>query len=86
GSHNILMSEGVEHERARKMLNPVFYLHNLKSMISITADQTVKTIERICTMSNPTSINLQMELTALTLSVITLCAFDKGLETIPNAN
>ncbi|CAF4177549.1 unnamed protein product, partial [Rotaria magnacalcarata] len=45
GSHNLLISGGSEHERARRMLNPAFHHINLKSMISIITDRTSKSIE-----------------------------------------
>ena len=32
GVHNLLVSEGVEHERARKMLNPAFHFRKLQAI------------------------------------------------------
>ncbi|CAF3546980.1 unnamed protein product, partial [Rotaria sordida] len=38
GKQNLLISEGYEHERARKMINPAFYHTNLKSMTNQSVD------------------------------------------------
>ncbi|CAF1914247.1 unnamed protein product [Rotaria magnacalcarata] len=85
GTHDLLVSEGIEHERARKMLNPAFHAINLQSMVSIMVDQTRKVIDELFASTNSTSVNLQTELNALTLSIIASCAFGKGFETIGNA-
>jgi cytochrome P450 len=79
------VSEGIEHERARKMLNPAFHAINLQSMVSIMVDQTRKVIDELFASTNSPSVNLQTELNALTLSIIASCAFGKGFETIGNA-
>jgi cytochrome P450 len=86
GTHNLLIGEGDEHERARRMLNPAFHHTNLKSMISIIADRTAKTIERIFTKinSHEEPVDLQILFNTLTLSIIVSSAFGSDLET--NAN
>ncbi|CAF3654763.1 unnamed protein product [Rotaria socialis] len=85
GTHNLFVSEGIEHERARKMLNPAFHAINLQSMVSIMADQTRKAIDELFASTNSPLVNLQTDLNALTLSIIASCAFGKGFETIGNA-
>jgi len=88
GTHNLLIGEGDEHERARRMLNPAFHHTNLKSMISIIADRTAKTIERIFTKMNSHEqqqpVDLQLLFNTLTLSIIVSSAFGSDLEA--NAN
>ncbi|CAM2696572.1 unnamed protein product [Rotaria socialis] len=84
GLHNLLISNGNEHERARKMLNPGFHFENLRSMVSIMTDQTAKTIDRLLeSWGKP--VNLQKELSLLTLTIIASSAFGENFETIANA-
>jgi cytochrome P450 len=86
GVHNLLVSEGAEHERARKMLNPAFHFVKLQSMISIMVDQTSKAINELLLLSAEHQvINLQTELNTLTLAIIASSAFGKGFETMANA-
>ncbi|CAF2854409.1 unnamed protein product [Rotaria sp. Silwood2] len=85
GSHNLLVSTGLEHERARQMLNPAFHFVNLQSMVSIMADRTAKAIHRLLESSSNQSIDLQKELNSLTLTIIASSAFGQGFETIVNA-
>ncbi|CAF2936556.1 unnamed protein product [Rotaria sp. Silwood2] len=86
GVHNLLVSEGTEHERARKMLNPAFHFVKLQSMIAIMVDKTNKGINELLLLSNEQQfIDLQAELNALTLTIVASSAFGKGFETIANA-
>ncbi|CAF2660621.1 unnamed protein product [Rotaria sp. Silwood2] len=85
GIHNLLVSEGKEHERARKMLNPAFHFVNLQSMVSIMIDQTRQMIDELLITSTHRSVDLQTEFSALTLTIISSCAFGKGFESITNA-
>lgn len=84
GLHNLLISNGNEHERARKMLNPGFHFENLRSMVSIMTDQTAKAIARLLQASEK-PIDLQKELSLLTLTIIASSAFGESFETIANA-
>jgi cytochrome P450/NADPH-cytochrome P450 reductase len=84
GLHNLLISNGPEHARARKMLNPGFHFKNLQSMVSIMADQTSKTINTLL-KSCETPINLQKELSILTLTIVASSAFGESFEKITNA-
>ncbi|CAF2476139.1 unnamed protein product [Rotaria sp. Silwood2] len=86
GTRNLLVREGLDHERARKMLNPAFHFMNLKSMVSIMADQTSKAIDQLLMPSDEKSIDFQKEFSSLTLAIIISCAFGTGLENMPNAN
>ena len=86
GIHNLLVAEGKEHDRARRMLNPAFHHTNLKSMISIITDRTEKNIDSILTSlsSNQESsqpIDLQILFNTLTLSIIVSSAFGADFET-----
>jgi cytochrome P450 len=86
GTHNLLVAEGSEHERARRMINPAFHHVNLKSMISIIADRTAKVIESLISEQQKTkSVNLQVLFNALTLSIIASSAFGADFETNANA-
>ncbi len=86
GVHNLLVTEGSEHERARKMLNPAFHFVKLQSMVSIMVDQTNKAINKLLVLSTERQvIDLQIELNAFTLAIIASSAFGKGFETVANA-
>ena len=83
GQQNLLVSEGATHERARRMINPAFYHHNLKSLVSNIVNQTSRTIEDI--LSKQTSVDMQFEFNVLTLTIIASSAFGSGYETLTNA-
>jgi cytochrome P450 len=86
GSHNLLVAEGDEHERARRMINPAFHHVSLKSMISIITDRTAKAIESMISEQQKTkSVDLQILFNALTLSIIASSAFGADFETNANA-
>ncbi|CAF1330457.1 unnamed protein product [Rotaria sordida] len=86
GSHNLLVAEGSEHERARRMINPAFHHVNLKSMVSIITDRTAKVIESIISNEQQSkSIDLQVLFNALTLSIIASSAFGVDFETNAHA-
>lgn len=81
GTHNLLVSEGAEHDEARKMLNPAFYFDKLKAMISIMIEQTTKAVDELLLSSaNEQTIDLPKELNTLTLSIIVSSAFGKQYE------
>jgi cytochrome P450 len=84
GLHNLLISNGNEHERARKMLNPGFHFENLRSMVSIMTKQTTKAIDTLLEACEK-PINLQKEMSLLTLTIIASSAFGENYETIANA-
>jgi cytochrome P450 len=86
GVHNLLVSEGAEHERARKMLNPAFHFIKLQSMVPIMVEQTKKAIDELLLSANERPVvDLQVELNALTLSIIASSAFGQGFQKIANA-
>lgn len=84
GPRNLLISNGIEHSRARKMLNPGFHFDNLRSMVSIMIDQTTKTIDALLA-SDGKIVNLEKELGHLALTIIASSAFGENFETIVNA-
>ena len=84
GIHNLLVSNGYEHDRARKMLNPGFHYENLRSMVSIMVKQTNRAIDSLLKSSDK-PINLQKEMSLLTLTVIASSAFGENYETIAGA-
>ncbi|CAF1577277.1 unnamed protein product [Rotaria magnacalcarata] len=86
GSHNLLVCEGQEHERARKMLNPAFHFMNLKSMISIMVHEAIKVIDSFYPSSDLKSIDLHMELSNLMLSIIMSSEFGQTSSTQSNFN
>jgi cytochrome P450 len=86
GTHNLLVSENQEHERARRMLNPAFHFVNLKSMVSIMVNETQKAIDDILIKCQSNDkIDLDADLNLLTFSIIASSAFGQSLETVSNA-
>ncbi|CAF1282161.1 unnamed protein product [Adineta ricciae] len=86
GTHNLLVSEGQEHDRARKMLNPAFHFVNLRSMVSIMSDETTKAIDSLLLESlSKNQVDLEIQLSGLTLSIIASSAFGENLETASQA-
>ncbi|CAF1095971.1 unnamed protein product [Adineta steineri] len=86
GTHNLLVSEGDEHDRARKMLNPAFHFVNLRSMVPIMSNETVKAIDSLLSLASSTNeVNLEIQMNSLTLSIIASSAFGQGFETTPHA-
>ena len=80
GRHSLLLIEGNEHERARRMINPAFYHANLKSMVSIIIDRTAKAMESVLSIDQTCqSVDLQVLFNALTLSIIASSAFGTDL-------
>lgn len=47
GLHNLLVSNGLEHERARKMLNPAFHFVNLQSILFFAMGTSPSTCRNI---------------------------------------
>ena len=90
GRHNLLVAEGREHERARRMINPAFHHTNLKSMVSIMAGETARAIDQLLSKANSDSnrqeaVDLQLEFNKLTLSIIASSALGSGSQTVENA-
>ena len=86
GYHSLLVLEGHEHERARRMINPTFDHVNLKSMVSIITDRTTKAMQSfLLDNENPQCVDLQAVFNALTLSIIASSAFGADFETNPQA-
>ena len=86
GTHNLLVSEGNEHDRARKMLNPAFHFINLRSMVSIMSDETEKAINSLLVASSSKDqVNLEIQLSSLTLSIIASSSLGQDFETTPHA-
>ena len=79
GEHNLLVANGAEHERARRMLNPAFHHLSLKSLISIINDRTRVTIDSLLG-DEKSSCDLQVVFNSLTLSIIVSSAFGSDLE------
>lgn len=84
GQHNLVLSEDEEHDRVRKMLNPAFHFVNLRSMISIMTDETVKAIDSLMkNISTVDQLSVEENFSSLTLSIIATSAFGQSIETIP---
>ena len=87
GEHNLLVSEDKEHERARKMLNPAFHFVNLRSMVSIMSNETLKAIQTLLSStSETTKIRVDSEFNVLTLSIIASSAFGRSFDVKPDGD
>ncbi|CAF1684507.1 unnamed protein product, partial [Adineta ricciae] len=86
GVHNLLLSDGAEHERARKMLNPAFHFVKLQSMFPIIVEQTNKAIDALLQSSTTRPvIDFQAEFNDITLTIIASSAFGKDFETMTDS-
>ncbi|UJR08161.1 hypothetical protein I4U23_012435 [Adineta vaga] len=82
GTQNLLVSNGKEHDRARKMLNPAFHSDNLQSMISIMTEHTMKAIHNL--LESSSTIDLAKQFNSLTLSIIISSALGTNSEVDSN--
>ncbi|CAF1089813.1 unnamed protein product [Adineta ricciae] len=86
GIHNLLVSEGEEHTRARQMLNPAFHYVHLQSMIDLMIDQTKKTIDELFLLSNTNQfVDLDTQMNNITLAIIASSAFGKDFQSTSNS-
>ncbi|CAF4873941.1 unnamed protein product, partial [Rotaria magnacalcarata] len=85
GHQNVLLLEGSEHDRARKMLNPAFHFVKLQSMIPIMTRETENAIDALLEESHTKTIDLKLEFKSMTLSIIAASAFGQSFEEIPDA-
>ena len=85
GKENLLVAEGDDHDRARRMINPAFHHASLKSMISIISDQTAQAIKSILDRQGHDAVDIQVQFNTLTLSIIASCAFGSGFGTLTDA-
>ncbi|CAF5125181.1 unnamed protein product, partial [Rotaria sp. Silwood1] len=85
GERNLVMTNGLYHDRARQMLNPAFHFDNVKSMISTMNNQTARIIDELFVLSNGKNfIDLQNEFQRLTLTILVSTVFGTNFETTVN--
>lgn len=84
GYENLLMAEGENHTRHRRLTNPVFQHQNINSMITLMIDiiSTFLTEWQINTNNKtyPMILDVSKEMSNLTLDIITGCVF--GVESM----
>jgi cytochrome P450 len=95
GLGNLLMTEGEEHRKHRRLINPAFHHHNLTDMLHLMVRETERCIsswlqrlpaDGAGSGSAPSAvIDLHRDMSGLTLSIIAACAFGGGFSSIPDA-
>ena len=82
GTQNLLLTEGAEHSKHRRMINPAFHHQNLQDMLQLMFTETDEHIDQWVTRMTGQAaaepyveLDLHREMSALTLSVIARCAF-----------
>jgi cytochrome P450 len=79
GYENLLLAEGENHTRHRRLVAPVFQHQNINSMISLMVERTSHFLDKWTTLTNdknqPLTLDIHEELTNLTLDIITGCVF-----------
>lgn len=86
GYGNILLAEGDDHKRHRRLVAPVFQHQNINSMFSLMAQITNRFLQKWTmlsenrTTSDPLTLDIHEELSGLTLDIVIGCIF--GAETI----
>ncbi|CAK4637962.1 unnamed protein product [Aphanomyces euteiches] len=86
--HGLLDSDGAEHDRYRKMLNPLFTPSQIKSFVSIYVSQTRYACDSILSQAASTGqvVNLAHVFSDVTLRIIGLAAFGFNFEADPEAH
>ena len=85
GDRNLLLMEGSEHDRARKMLTSAFHFAQLQSMIPIMVKETAEVMETFFSRDETKVIDLKVKFSSLTLSIIAASAFGQDFKEIPDA-
>lgn len=84
GYENLLLAEGENHTRHRRLTNPVFQHQNINSMISLMVDITSHFLKEWQIKANektdPMISDVAKEMSNLTLDIITGCVF--GIESM----
>uniref|UniRef100_A0A0D6QXT1 Cytochrome P450 n=1 Tax=Araucaria cunninghamii TaxID=56994 RepID=A0A0D6QXT1_ARACU len=82
GDYSLTRVEGEEWARHRRILNPVFHLENLKSMVPVVASSTVKVLEKWgdAIARGVKEIEVYEEFRCLTADVIARTAFGTSFE------
>lgn len=85
GAHNLVIEEGDQHAKHRRMINPAFQHANLIDMMDIMIKQTKQHVAKWVEPSKKNqSVDLNGLLSELTLDIITLCAFGEGFHSLPD--
>jgi cytochrome P450 len=82
GYDNLLMAEDDVHAQHRRLIAPVFQHQNINSMISLMVEITSNLLDKwILSLKDAKELTLDMqnEMTHLTLDIVTGCVFGSGL-------
>ena len=90
GSENLLLLEGAEHRRHRRMLSPGFHYEALQAMVETMVAETDKQIDAWLAAADMSAAScyetdVHKDMSHLTFSIIAACAFGAGFSSIPNA-
>ena len=90
GSRNLLLLEGVEHKRHRRMINPGFHYEKLQDMLETMVRETDTQIDSWLaaidvTAADSVERDIHKDMSHLTFAIIAGCAFGAGFSLIPNA-
>ena len=79
GYENLLLAEGENHTRHRRLIAPVFQHQNINSMLTLMAERTARFLDKWTTLANennhPLTLDVHEEITSLALDIITGCVF-----------
>ncbi|CAF0997361.1 unnamed protein product [Rotaria sordida] len=83
GYENILLAEGDNHTRHRRLVAPVFQQQNINSMISLMVERTSNFLNKwtaaIDDKNQSITLDIHEEMTNLTLDIVTGCVFGTEL-------
>ena len=90
GAENLLLLEGDEHRRHRRMINPGFHYDKLHGMVDTMVSESDKQIDCWLTAIKQSSdgsvdTDLHKDMSTLTFGIIAGCAFGAGFSHIPDA-
>ena len=91
GEQNLLLLEGAEHKRHRRMINPAFHFDKLKSMVETMLSETDAQIDAwlaAADVSAASSVetDVHKDMSHLTFNIIAASAFGTGFSNMPNAS
>ena len=90
GAENLLLLEGEEHRRHRRMISPGFHHEKLAEMVETMVSETDRQIDGWLAAVKDSDegyvdVDIHKELSTLTFAIIAGCAFGAGFAHIPDA-
>ena len=89
GDDNVLTLDEPHHARSRRMVMPAFHTQNITGMFELMATLTQQHIDQLkarLAAGEASEVDLKVEFTELTFTILTACAFGSSLSSLPRAH